>query len=195
MNSKVKPPLLLALVVVGLALAPPSQAQPVCLGFGPPPAAGTTYGAPVGQSSGDLAFSLNGIDVYVYNFSVLPFGTAFNRAYHTNAPVVFSPGQSIRTNNINLLFDFRNVGFTVRRVTFYYLDLGGYENLAVNGAMHVGELTSAPAMLGGTTVAVTSSPTSPIQGKRGTVTITGPLVKTVMVGGQELWIDSVCASP
>jgi hypothetical protein len=31
-----------------------------------------------------------------------------------------------------------------------------------------------------------------MSGKRGTVTLKGP-VKSMMIGGQELWIDSVCA--
>lgn len=188
---KTKHTLLLALACSLLAL--PSQAQ-VCVKFGPPPAVGTMYGTPAGQVSGDLAFSTSGIDVYVYNFALLPFGTAFNRAYIDLAPVSL-PGQSLRTNNINMLFDFRNIGFTVRRVTLSYLDLGGYENLAVNGSgIYRGELTSAPGLLGNANVSVTSAPTPPpISGKTGTVTITGSQIKSFLIGGQELWIDNVCA--
>jgi hypothetical protein len=192
MIMKTKPVLLLALV--GALLALPSQAQPVCINFGPPPPVNTMYGAPAGQVSGDLAFSVNGIDAYVYNFAQLPFGNAFNRAFTTVAPVSL-PGQSLRINNINMAFDFRNIGFTVRRVTFSYLDLGGYENLAVNGSgIYRGELTAAPGFLGNANVSVTSTATPPpISGKTGTVTITGSLIKSFMIGGQELWIDSVCA--
>jgi hypothetical protein len=183
------------LVLTAILLAWPSAAQPVCVTMGPPPALGTFYGTPAAQVSGDLAFTQNWIDVYVYDFNKLPFGTAFGRADILMAPFAFSPGQSIRTNNINLLFDFRKVGFTPTKVTLYYLDQGGYENLAVNGALYRGELTSAPAFLGGANVAVTSFPVPGTSAKTGTVRITGPLVKTVMIGGQEFWVDQVCAAP
>lgn len=127
MISKPQPAVLLVLALLATLLASPSQAQPVCVTFEPPDfVIGDVFGRPVGQSSGDLAFSSNGIDGYVFNF-LTSLGPAFNVAYITNAPVAFSPGQSIRTNNINLLFDFTNLAFTAKKVTFYYLDLGGHE--------------------------------------------------------------------
>jgi len=187
--------LVFLLPLLGILSALPSAAQPVCVTFEPPAFPfGTIYGRPVGQVSGDLAFSFNLIDGYVYNFNQFGPITVFNMARVENAPVAFSPGQSLRTNNIDLELDLRNLGFTVTKVTFSYLDLGGYENLAVNGALYVGELTSAPPVLGGANVAVTSTPLPPPRsGKMGSVSITGPIVKTVRIGGQELWIDSVCA--
>jgi hypothetical protein len=183
------------LLILGTLAALPSQAQPVCIRFEPPDFPfGTTYGRPVGDVSGDLVFTFNLIDAYVYDFNRLPAGTTFNYAFITNAPIAFSPGQSLRINNINLLFDFRNIGFNVRRVAFSYLDLGGYENLGVNGAVYVGELKAAPPVLGGTNVAVTSSPLPPpSSGRTGSVVIQGPTINEVMIGGQELWIDTVCA--
>ena len=189
-----KTKLALLLAVVGALLALPSQAQPVCVNFGPPPPAGTMYGAPVGQVSGDLAFTVNAIDAYVYNFSLLPAGTAFNRALTSMAPVSL-PGQSLRTIYINMLFDLRSLGFVVRKVTLSYLDLGGYENLAVNGSgVYRGQLAAAPAVLGNANVSVTSAATPPpVSGRTGTVTITGPDIESFMIGGQELWIDNVCA--
>jgi hypothetical protein len=184
---------LLAFALLGTLLARTSQAQ-TCVKFGPPPPLGTTYGAPAANVSGDLVLTESGVKMHVYNFFRLPMGIAFNRAYTDIAPISL-PGQSIRTNNINLLFDFRNLGFNVRKVTFSYLDLGGYENLSINGSgVYRGELSAAPAAIGGASVSVTSSPTPPpISGKTGTVTITASTIKTVMVGGQELWIDKVCA--
>ena len=189
-----KTKLALLLVLASALLALPSQAQPVCIGFGPPPPVNTTYGLPVGQVSGDLAFSVNGIDAYVFNFALLPAGTTFYRAYHTMAPVSL-PGQSLRTININMLFDLRNLPFTVRKVTLSYLDLGGYENLAVNGSgIYRGQLAAAPAILGNSNVSVTSMATPPpVSGRTGTVTITGADIDSFMIGGQEFWIDNVCA--
>jgi hypothetical protein len=194
MYPRTKLAALLTVPLLALLLAPPSQAQPACITFEPPLALGTTYGAPVGQSSGDLAFVSSGISAYVHKFNLLPSGTAFNRAFIDFAPVAFSPGQSLRINNINMLFDLSAVGFSVSKVTFSYLDLGGYENLAVNGSgVYVGELTSAPAALGGASVTVTQAALPPPRsGKMGTVTLKGP-IKSFRIGGQELWIDNVCA--
>jgi hypothetical protein len=188
--------ILFALVLFGTLLSPSAQAQPVCIDFGPPPPVGTTYGAPVGQSSGDLAFSVNGIDAYVYNFSLIPAGTAFNRAMIRVAPVSL-PGQSLWMTNIDMLFDLQNLPFTVRRVTLSYLDLGGYENLAVNSSgIYRGQIAAAPAVLGGANVSVTSMPAPPpVNGRTGTITITGPQIKSFLIGGQEFWIDNVCATP
>lgn len=186
----------LLLALVGTLLALPAQAQPVCINFGPPPPLNTMYGAPVGQVSGDLAFTVNAIDAYVYNFSLIPAGTAFNRAFTSMAPVSL-PGQSLRTININMLFDLQNLGFPVKRVTLNYLDLGGYENLAVNSSgIYRGQIAAAPPVLGNSSVTVTSTATPPpVSGRTGTVTIVGSQIKTFMIGGQEFWIDNVCAHP
>jgi hypothetical protein len=195
MIANTKLAVLLTVLLLGL-LSSPSQAQPACIAFEPPPfPLGTTYGAPVGQVSGDLVFVASGISGYVYKFILTNGNPAFNRAFIDFAPVAFSPGQSLRTNNINLLFDFTGLGFTATKVTLSYLDLGGNENLAVNSSgIYVGEITSAPAGLGGASVTVTSTPVPPpISGKRGTVTVKGPVVKSLLIGGQEFWIDSVCA--
>ena len=102
---------------------------------------------------------------------------------------------SLRTININMLFDLQNLGFPVRRVTLSYLDLGGYENLAVNASgIYRGQIAAAPAFLGNANVSVTSAATPPpVSGRTGTVTITGQQIKSFMIGGQELWIDNVCA--
>lgn len=177
-----------------LTLAAPARAQS-CVGFEPPLAVGTTYGAPVSQPPATVIFTTNNIPVRIYRFQLMNAGWAFNRAYIDLAPVPFSPNQSIRSNNINLLFDFTQLPFKPKKVTFSYLDLGGYENLSINGSSpyHVGELTAAPAVLGGVNVSVTSTPVPPpMSGKRGTVTLSGN-VTSLLIGGQELWIDQVCA--
>jgi hypothetical protein len=194
MSWKTKSLILFILPLMGVLFALPSQAQ-TCIKFEPPDfTIPTVYGAPAAQVSGDLAFTFNLIDAYIWNFNTFGPGIAFNRAYIDNAPVAFSPGQSLRFNNISMLFDLRNLGFAVRRVTFAYLDLGGYENLEVNGSLNLGEITSAPPVLGGANVSVSSTPLPPPRsGKFGTVTITGNVIKTVRIGGQEFWIDSVCA--
>lgn len=183
---------LFAVLFTALA-ALPAQAQTACVTFGPPPAFGTTY-APPAYGNGSLALTENGIPVRVYNFRLSTGPFIFNKAYIDNAPFPFGSGQSIRTNNINLQFDFTGLPFKVRRVKLAFLDLGGYENLSVNGSnLYVGELTAAPAVLNGVGVSVSASPLPPpLGGKTGSVVLTGN-VQTLRIGGQEFWIDEVCA--
>lgn len=194
------------LILLVLAAAAAAQAQPappppaprpltVCVDFEPPLVLGTRYGRPVGQSPGDLAFVSQRVRVTVEKFQRPTAGTAFEVAAIVNPPRPFAAGQSLRSNNIGLEFDFRNVGFRPTRVSLRFLDLGGYENLAVNGSpIHVGELAAAPSPLGGVAVAVSTAPLPPpANGKTGTLKLSGP-VQTLRIGGQELWIDKVCAS-
>ncbi|NOZ25151.1 MAG: hypothetical protein GXO94_03535 [Nitrospirae bacterium] len=164
-----------------------------CIDFGPPPPAGTSYGSPAGTAPGSIVLTSNGIAMSVYGFRWMSGGGAFNVARIEPPPVSFGAGQTIRTNNINLEFDFSGVGFSVSKVRLQYLDLGGFENLSVNGQpvpVYAGELTGAPMLLGGVSVVVTSSPVP--GGKTGTLVLTGPVQK-LRIGGQELWIDNVCA--
>jgi hypothetical protein len=97
----------------------------------------------------------------------------------------------MRTNNINLEFDFSNIGFAPSEVRFEFLDLGGAENLSVNGSpIFAGDLPAVPSPVGGVNVSVLTTPVA--GGKKGIVILTGAVQK-VRVGGQEFWIDNVCA--
>ena len=101
----------------------------------------------------------------------------------------FGFGKIMRLNNINLGFDFTGLGFPVHEVTFEYADLGGFENLSVNGsAMYVGELKTAPDPPG-VQLIVNTSPMP--GGEMGTATLKG-VIESLMVGGQEFWLDHVC---
>ena len=163
----------------------------VCVDFESPLTLGTQYGTPAGHNSGDVVFTTNGIPVSVHDFNFAGGGGTFNVARIDVAPVPFGTGQSMRTNNINLEFDFSNIGFVPGDVRFEFLDLGGSENISVNGSpIFVGELPSAPNPIGGVNVSVSASPVT--GGKKGIVTLTGAVQK-IRVGGQEFWIDNVCA--
>lgn len=177
-----------AVLILVLAGCPPNP--PVCVDFEPPLTIGTQYGSPVGQSPGTTVFTTNGIPVSIYNFVFTGGGGTFNLAKIDAAPVPFGSGQNIRTNNINLEFDFSQLGFQPSQVEFEFLDLGGLENLSVNGSpLFAGELSSAPTPIGGVSLAVSTTPVA--GGKKGTVTLKGS-IKTLRIGGQEFWIDNVC---
>jgi hypothetical protein len=169
-----------------LAVVPPA-----CVEFGPPPAAGTVWGSPVGHVPGQTVHVENSIRVLVQVFQ--PFG-AFNFAQLNPPPVAFANGQAANTNNINLQFLFNNLGWTANKVYFSFLDLGGFENLGVNlSAYYIGNIAAAPAMVGARNVNVTTFPVP--GGIRGHVRIWGGPIKDVTVGGQEFWVDKVCAEP
>lgn len=147
---------------------------------------GASWGAGFGTVPGELAFVDDGIP-----FRVFPNAAgAFNLMQIDPAFPFFGSVHVLELNNINTLFSPAVLG-CVERVTFDFVDLGGIENLQVNGAgMFVGELAAAPFNIApGVTCTVTTAPVG--GGITGTVELVGQ-VDRVEVGGQELWIDDVC---
>jgi hypothetical protein len=162
-----------------------------CVDFEPPLQAWAQYGEPVGNASGDVIFTTNGIMVSVHDFNLSGGGSTFNLARIELASALFGNGQTMRLNNINMEFDFSSLGFIPSEVTFEFLDLGGFENLSVNGStIFAGELSSVPSPLSGVNVSISATPVS--GGQKGVVTLSGAIQK-LRIGGQEFWIDNVCA--
>jgi hypothetical protein len=191
MRTKKFLPMLFTLILIIALLGCPPTPKHACVDFEPPLVYGTQYGVPAGNSPGDVVFTTNGVRVSVENFDYVGTGSTFNLAYIDTATSFFGKGQTIRTNNINLKFDFSNVGFKVAEVNLEFLDLGGSENLSVNGStIYAGELTSAPSPMGGVTLMFTTTPVP--GGEKGKLTMKGA-VKTLIIGGQEFWLDNVCA--
>jgi len=90
-------------------------------------------------------------------------------------------------DNINVLFDLSNVGFNVTSLTLEYVEWGGNDNFAVNGGsiLQLAELTDIP-------VDVAPGVTALVDG--GLITLTGD-IDSVLIGGQELTVDSIVAVP
>ncbi len=164
-----------------------------CMDFDPLPAVGTVYGQPAGNPPGAVVFTESGIRMSVRNFRWTNGGGTFNLARIETPPRRLGSANTIRTSNINLQFDFSALGFPVSQVDVQFLDMGGFENIAVNGQpspVYAGELTRAPSSIAGVSVNVVT--TSLPGGKSGTLTLNGP-VTTLTIGGQEFWIDNICA--
>lgn len=172
---------------------PSAAVVPACVEFNVPPL-GAVLGAPAGHVPGQGVFVENGIKVGVQRFGLLGGGSAFNRADIVPAPAGFGAGQVARVNNINLIFDFSGLSFVPTTVKFEWRDLGGHENLLANASgLYIGELTAAPSPFGGFTV---SHAWGFIPGgKQGSTSISGGAVKGIWVGGQEFFLDNVCAYP
>lgn len=172
-----------------------SVSPPACVEFGPAPAAGTVWGSSAGHWPGTGVHSENGIKVVVQNFYWMGGGGGFGDAQVDLPTYPFADGQAAETSNINLQFYFHDLGWIPSKVYFSYLDEGGFENLSVNGsAFHVDEISLAPAALGGRNVNVWTWP-GPFGDDEGFVQVDGGTIKTITVGGQELWIDRFCAEP
>jgi hypothetical protein len=173
-------------VLSGCASPTPAPLPPVCVDFDPPQfLAGMQYrpGGPV--------VSANNIRMTVQPLR-LPNGTSVAEVARVEQPrVFFGTGQALRTDNITVEFDFSGLPTAPSQVSLAYLDLGGVENVAVNGStVFAGQLPTTPNPIGGAGVRVTSSAVT--GGTTGTVSFRGP-IKTLRIGGQEFWIDQVCA--
>jgi hypothetical protein len=161
-----------------------------CVTFNSVPAA-AQWGTPAGHSAGTVVHTEAGIPVAVQEFFWTPTTTHFGST-RVRPSFTVSGQQSINTNNINLEFDFNPLWFTPNHVTVVFRDTGGFENIAVNGSTVIrGELASGSG--GGVSWTVNSTPEPGNPNNRiGTVTITGNTTR-LKIGGQEFWIESVCA--
>ena len=200
-NGQASAPFAPPSIAAGLLLVPSrghvyafgAGAGPACVDFGPPqPPLGTTWSAPA-QTPGQQVLVQSGIPVRVETFQHAA-GTAFNLARVEAAPAGFGAGHVTRLNNISLELDFTGLAFTPQTVTAEWRSLGGTENLSANGAAPwVGPITGAPAAIApGVTLQLTSAPVP--GGFQGSLTLKGS-VQEMRIGGQELWLDRVCATP
>jgi len=148
-------------------------------------AVGTQYGNGI-NSIGDEIFTENDIPVTVEYFEWIGGGGTFGNCNIIDGTASFGTGHAMGTNNINLGFDFGNLGYDPNRVTFDFVDQGGEENISVNGEpIFVGELNMAP-MPPGITMIISN------MGSYMRATLYGPVLSLV-VGGQEFSLDNICA--
>ena len=106
----------------------------------------------------------------------------------------FGNGKTMRLDNVSLIFDLKQ--YNTNAVSFIFMDLGGEENLQVNGGSLyiVNSLRSLPPTVApGITCTVDSIKADDCgsAGLIGKVTLNGN-VNELLIAGQELWIDSMC---
>ncbi|MCP4570977.1 MAG: T9SS type A sorting domain-containing protein [bacterium] len=159
-------------------------------------AVGTTWGAAYGTSPGDHMFTEDGIPVWADVIDWGNGGTAMLEARVEPAPLpILGFDRVMHLNNFSNVYEISALAVPVIEVTFEYVDLGGMENLQVNGAtLHIGDLHTFPAAVApGVTMSVVTTPVG-IDGLYGQATLTGD-VQTLLLGGQEFWVDNVCVYP
>ena len=175
--------------------APVGERMGRCIDFEAPLTVGTTFGAPAGTEPGETLFTRNGIAVDIGPLTLADGGTAYNAV--EIVPVTAVPGavgfgddQLAGLDNVTLAFRTVGLDFPVNRATFSFADLGGIENIQVNGLPQpprVGQLASDP--VGEEAITVIDQP---VDGARtGQVTVTGP-IESLRIGGESLLLDDVC---
>jgi hypothetical protein len=148
------------------------------------------FGNGYGQLPGDLIFVEDNIPVLVDTFD---YGSGPSFYYCETMPASsgMGDGNVMWMNNISNVYDIAATGVATTEVHFEYLDVGGTENLQVNGgALYIGDLHLAPANIApGVTFSVVTIPIP--GGVRGEVTLTGHVDK-LLLGGQEFAVDNIC---
>lgn len=162
---------------------------------------GTEYGVTAipPNNPGDLVFTENGISAHVFDFAWPGGGGAFNFCQVKSEAAVpgFGTGNIISINNITLEFDFSALSFEPKRAIFNFADQGGSEHIRVNDAVgteFVGELQliSLPYNIAPEVDIISVDPVPIPGGVKGRVILVGPVQK-LRVGGQEFFLDNVCA--
>ena len=148
-------------------------------------AIGTRYGGDLQNVPGQVVLSEpapNGIDMSVERFFFQQFA-----GFYQAEVVGSSNDHKLAIDNVSVLFDLTNVGFNVTSLTLEYLELGGNDNFAVNGGtiLQLAELTDIPFNIAPGVTALVDG---------GLITLTGK-IDSVLIGGQELTIDTIVAVP
>jgi hypothetical protein len=151
----------------------------------------TTWGGSYGNSPGDIVMSEDGVLMSVELFTLGAY-TGFNAAMIDLPIAGFGSIQTLRLNNISARFHFGGLPGAPGDVHFAFADLGGEENLQVNGApvFEVPELGVLDGMVVAPGVLMHVSTWTIPGGHAGVVWLEGPVEK-ILVGGQEFWIDGV----
>lgn len=142
---------------------------------------------------GGIIYSTGSVDFYIDELHSLSGFIGFNYIEADNSVAAYTgSGISLMTNNVTAGFDLSSID--VDTLCFDFVDMGGHEELTINGSTFLtldgyGELMTAPATLGGVVVSVTGSSLG--FGFVGSVVLVGD-VTDLKIGGQEFWIDNVC---
>ena len=135
------------------------------------------------------------------------FGMEYVEVVPSPMPAIFGTDHVLRTSNATVKYDIDAVMPFVDEVCFEILDLGGIDNIAINGSPIVitsvdlngdgyldtpfygGQEVLNGTLLGG--VLVTATKTLFPGGAKILFRLTGD-VDELVIGGQEFWIDDLC---
>jgi len=169
--------------------------QLVCIDFEAPDFVIDTKYAPESEFGGNPIFTTKDKVDAIYFPLFTERQTQLGTSTIAKAPDNFNSTQCLSLNNSSIAFDYSNSGSLPSSVTVDFLNQGGTENLSVNGSKtFIGDLSKPPAELGGVGISVVMGTGDDSQ--KGILILTGTdkaPIKTFLVGGQEFFIDNVCA--
>ena len=147
---------------------------------------GTLFGAAAGDQRGDIVHQEDGIEMSVEQIFV-DGAARFLRAEVGGRYGSFFSSHPLDLNNISVVLDFRHIGFAVNQVSLEFVELGPLSNFSVNDAalFELASLQLMPTDIAPGVTAVVAN---------GVITVSGPVDK-ILVGGQELAIDTILAIP
>ncbi len=147
---------------------------------------GTLFGAPVGDQPGFPVHEQDGIVMSVEQI-IVEGAAGFLQAEVGGPYDRFFASHPLDLNNISVGLDFRNVGFEVNQVSLEFVELGPLNNFSVNDAplYELPSLQLIPTDIAPGVTAVVAD---------GVIMLSGP-VDRMLIGGQELAIDTILAIP
>ncbi|PHN01789.1 T9SS type A sorting domain-containing protein [Flavilitoribacter nigricans] len=169
-----------------------------CIRFEDLPA-NAVYGRDAGQSAGDLAFNLKGVDVYLENFiysnsdEIGFWNVSVTEDIFGNQTAL--DGQSLFISNINLKFDFTQLDLPVNGLCFNIVDGGGEENIAVNGQpiRVIPDFSDVPAEIApGVFLEVSPLPNNDSNFPFNAQVCLRGKIEELLIGGQEFAFDNLC---
>lgn len=174
----------LAAVLIGCAVSLGASAE---VDFESLPV-GVRFGGSDGNFAGQIIPSLgqDGVQVSVENFRTDSFTGFFLAEVHGGGTDLFAT-KHMYLDNISLGFDLTGVGFPVNQLTIDYHEFGGVDNFSVNG----GPVIELPAL---TSLPVNIAPGVTASADSDSITLSGS-VSRFLIGGQELVIDNIIATP
>lgn len=154
-------------------------------------APGMGWGGPYGDAPGAFMFAEDGIPLSIWEIYYPSGGMGYNFAAIDPAFSACLDGNTLNLNNVSVVYDIGATGVVTDAVIFDYFDLGGEENLQVNGAsIYIGDMHLAPVNIApGVTCSVSYGSVG--GGICGRVTLTGD-VQQLRIAGQEFWTDDLC---
>lgn len=171
------------LVVAHCRLSPISLASPATMEFESVPV-GTKYGGPdqTHDAPGDVVLTENGIKMSVEWFFLNQFS-----GFYWAEVVGPANDHQLAIDNISVMFDLTALPYNVNSFTLQYNELGGSDNFAVNGGSNfqLRQLAEMPTNIAPGVTALVDG---------GLIKLTGK-IDSVLIGGQELTIDTIVAVP
>ncbi len=155
---------------------------------------GTKFGFTGGNDPGDVVLVQDAIAMSVEFLSIAPTVNFFQATVGGDfAPLM--PTTPLSVNNIDLRFDFSGLGFNVTQVTVDFREFSGINDFRVNdGVNHVvGTFSDLPSEVSpGVFATVAAHPNiTDVE----VITLTGASIQSFQLGGQELVIDNIVATP